>query len=321
MKRFSNILLVADAAFDDSAALERALAIAVSNQASLTLIDIVDDISGETQPKIATVTPEQLNEFAVSEKRVQLEKIVSAAKTKGIDIDVKVLIGKSFLEVIRQVLRHKYDLVIKSVGSSKKLSAGIFGSTDMHLIRKCPCPIWMIKRPDHDQYRKILAAVDRDPEDTKRDSLNRPILEMATSLALAESSELHIVHAWEFRAESFLRSPRTKHTEDEVDMMVAEEESQRKLWLEQLVDDYRVAVGKEVLDFVKPTLHLIKGHARQVVPAKVQELDVDLIIMGTVARAGIPGFFMGNTSESILNQIDCSTLTIKPPGFESPITL
>jgi universal stress protein E len=321
MKRFSNILLVADAGLDESAAFERALAIAISNQATLTLIDIVDDLSGEMQSMVTNVTPEQLNEYAVSEKREQLGKMVSAATTKGIDINVKVLIGKPFLEIIGQVLRHNYDLVLKSVAPSKKLRTGIFGSTDMHLIRKCPCPVWMIKRPDHDRYRSIVAAVDRDPEDTKRDSLNRPILEMATSLALAESSELHIVHAWEFHAESFLRSPRSKHTEDEVDKMVAEEESQRKLWLEQLVEDYSVAVGKEALDFVKPTLHLIKGRARQVVPEKVQELDVDLIIMGTVARVGVPGFFMGNTSESILNQIDCSTLTIKPPGFESPITL
>jgi len=50
-------------------------------------------------------------------------------------------------------------------------------------------------------------------------------------------------------------------------------------------------------------------------------LDVDLMIMGTVARTGIPGFFIGNTAESILSQIDCSVLTIKPPGFVSPVNL
>ncbi|MCH8059546.1 MAG: hypothetical protein IIA11_03710 [Proteobacteria bacterium] len=33
----------------------------------------------------------------------------------------------------------------------------------------------------------------------------------------------------------------------------------------------------------------------------VQELDVDLIVMGTIARTGIPGLFMDNTAESILN--------------------
>jgi nucleotide-binding universal stress UspA family protein len=43
--------------------------------------------------------------------------------------------------------------------------------------------------------------------------------------------------------------------------------------------------------------------------------------MGTVARTGIAGFFMGNTAESILTQLECSVLTLKPQGFVSPVTL
>lgn len=191
----------------------------------------------------------------------------------------------------------------------------------MHLLRKCPCPVWIVKPSDHDHYHRILAAVDRDPEDAQRDALNQPILDLATSLALAESSELHIVHAWSSYAESFIRSPRTHYTDDEVGAMVEEEENTRRQWLEQLVDEHGVAVGMEAMNFLKPKLHLITGQAREVVPIKVQELDVDLIVMGTVARTGIPGFFMGNTAESILNQIDCSVLAIKPRGFVSPVSL
>jgi len=65
---------------------------------------------------------------------------------------------------------------------------------------------------------------------------------------------------------------------------------------------------------------VITGDAKYIVPAAARDLDVDLIVMGTVARVGIPGFFMGNTAESILNQIDCSVLTIKPSGFVSPVS-
>ena len=41
--------------------------------------------------------------------------------------------------------------------------------------------------------------------------------------------------------------------------------------------------------------------------------------MGTVGRTGIPGFFIGNTAEGILTQVNCSVLTVKPVGFESPV--
>jgi len=30
---------------------------------------------------------------------------------------------------------------------------------------------------------------------------------------------------------------------------------------------------------------------------------------------------MGNTAETILNQIDCSVLAIKPPDFITPVTM
>ena len=53
----------------------------------------------------------------------------------------------------------------------------------------------------------------------------------------------------------------------------------------------------------------------------LKRLDPDLVVMGTVARTGVPGFIMGNTAEMILNQIDCSVLAIKPSGFVTPVTL
>jgi nucleotide-binding universal stress UspA family protein len=57
------------------------------------------------------------------------------------------------------------------------------------------------------------------------------------------------------------------------------------------------------------------------VKTKPGKVYVDVIVMGTVCRTGVAGFFIGNTAEKILNQVECSVLTVKPEGFESPITL
>jgi len=321
MERFSNILLLADEGLENSIALNRALALANSNQASLTLIDVVDSVPAEMQLAITTVTPAELVDIAVAKKRKQLDKVVAVGKAGGVDIDAHVLVGKPFLEIIRQVLRNEHDLVIKCADSSGSFKDTLFGSTDMHLMRKCPCPVWIMKSTEHEQHRRIMAAVDQDPEDDVKDFLNRQILEMSTSLALAEFSELHIVHAWTFFGESHYRSPRIPISEVEVDAMVAEEASERGRWLKSLVKTYGAKSDSDAVDYDGPQLHVIKGDAKQVVPETAHDLDVDLIVMGTVARAGVPGFFMGNTAESILNQIDCSVLTVKPPGFTSPVSL
>ncbi len=45
----------------------------------------------------------------------------------------------------------------------------------------------------------------------------------------------------------------------------------------------------------------------------------DLLVMGTVCRTGVPGFFIGNTAEDVLQQVDCSVLAVKPKGFVTPV--
>ena len=80
-------------------------------------------------------------------------------------------------------------------------------------------------------------------------------------------------------------------------------------------------LGQDTLDYLKPRTHLVQGWARKEIPALAKRIEADLVVMGTVARTGVPGFIMGNTAETILNQIDCSVLAIKPPGFKTPVTL
>jgi nucleotide-binding universal stress UspA family protein len=46
---------------------------------------------------------------------------------------------------------------------------------------------------------------------------------------------------------------------------------------------------------------------------------VELLVMGTVCRTGVAGFLIGNTAEGVLDQINCSVLTLKPEGFKTPV--
>jgi nucleotide-binding universal stress UspA family protein len=321
MKRFSNILLSVESDTDHSAALQRAIALAKNNQAALTICTVVDAIPPEMAMSITMITPGELRDIAVAEERDRLEAMVSSIASDDATIGTKVLVGRAPIEIIRQVISKGHDLVIKSADTTSRSHNRLFGSTDMKLMRKCPCPVWIVKGTERQQYRRILAAVDQDPEGSVDDALNRQILEMSTSLALAEFSELHIVHAWSLFGERYLRSPHTDTTDAALDAMLSEESDKRQRWLEKLVKSYGTGGDKDAVDYVSPKLYVVKGDAQHIVPTTARELDVDLIVMGTVARTGIAGLFMGNTAETILNHIDCSVLTVKPPEFVSPVIL
>lgn len=212
------------------------------------------------------------------------------------------------------MLEGEHDLVIKLTEGWKASGSRLFGSTDMHLLRKCPAPVWLVRPERPVKYARILAAVDPVMTGTSQDELNTLILDLATSLATQEGSELHVVHAWELPGETMLRSGRRALSKTEVDQMVRETRDAHEKALARLV-------GKYDLSKLKHYRHLLKGRPSEIIRRKAADHQVELIVMGTVGRTGIPGFFIGNTAENLLGQVECSVLTVKPSGFITPVKL
>jgi universal stress protein E len=309
MRRFSNILYVAGGADDSPDVFERAVALAENNQAGLTVAAVLEEV------------PPPWHDEAKRLGQAHLERLAAAAHGR-IPVATKLLHGTAFIEVIREVLRHRRDLVVKPAAAEVGLSDRLFGSSDMHLLRKCPVPVWIMRPAEPRQYRRILAAVDFGPGPAAGQlPLNRDILEFAASLATAEFSELHVAHAWDAPGEGILRTWGGDSSGEQVATYV---EGERRLQAQQFDDLMQACgewLGQEALDYLKPQMHLRRGSARLVIPQLARELDADLLVLGTVGRTGIRGLIVGNTAETILTRIDCSVLAVKPPGFESPVTL
>ncbi len=150
-----------------------------------------------------------------------------------------------------------------------------------------------------------------------RHLLNVQILEMANSLALSESAALHIVHVSQIIGEDLMERVYIMFPNDEVISYAEEVKQKHKKSLNILTNE----VGRDALEYLKPQLHLKKGMPKEEIPLLAQKVNADILVMGTVARTGISGFFIGNTAENILMQIDCSILAIKPKEFTTPVTL
>jgi nucleotide-binding universal stress UspA family protein len=185
----------------------------------------------------------------------------------------------------------------------------------------------MVKPETKEAYQRILAAVDVDdnylPDELEtRQAMNNMVMEIAGALAVSEFAELHVVHAWEAIGESAMRDGAfLSQPEQDINDYVEQIRTHHARRLDELMRETGAKLGPDAMDYLKPQLHLLKGSARKEIPALARRLQVDCIVMGTVARTGIRGFIMGNTAETILGQIDCSVLAIKPPGFVTPVTL
>ena len=316
MKRFKNILYVADPVVEQGDAFERAVTLSEKTGARLTIAEVVEPI-----PSFVTrQTPYKLRELVTKLRESELKKICGSVGGR-IKIEAKILEGKFFLEIVREVLRNGRDLAIKPAEGGSVVGR-LFSSNDMHLLRKCPCPVWLIKLAEDRSYRSILAAVDFDEEEETdvTEALNREILGLAMSLAHSEGSDLHVCHAWNAPYESMMKN-KAGMSHEEVKAYVGGVLADHQQQVDRLMGQAEKWVGAEIYESVSPNTHLGKGDARSVIPELARELQSDLVVMGTVARTGIPGLIIGNTAESILERLDCSVLAIKPPGFVSPVTL
>lgn len=324
MKQFKNILFVIDPREHCRAVLERAVALAENNQAELTVVDVVPLIPVAYGLPEGGAISADLGAALAAEQAQRLETLVAPFRAR-VDIHTNVLAGTPFLEIIRAVLRHRHDLVIRPPEEPGWFDR-LFGSDDMHLLRKCPCPVWLVQCEAPKAYRRILAAVDVDdsypPEEVEvRHAMNREVLALAGALALSEFAELHVAHVWDAVGEGFLRGAFLSTPEEKINAYVEATRQRHAANLDALMGEAPAILGKEAADYLRPKAHLVKGWARKEIPALARALGTDLVVMGTVGRTGVPGFIMGNTAEAILEQIHCSVLAIKPPGFVTPVAL
>ena len=220
MQRFSNILFVVNSDADDSAAFAKTVELARNNQARITVLGIID-ATEETKRELAAGKSPLLNSIFES-KTEQVQALLDAARTENLQCEMKILAGIGFIEIIREVMEHQRDLVVKSIHTTGSIVDRMLGGIDMKLLRKCPCPVWLIKSTQQQGFKEILVGLDYQPDNDLVDKLNKQLLEMSSSLALAEFSELHIIHAWSLPHESYYRSPRSGFSSSDLDAQAQE---------------------------------------------------------------------------------------------------
>lgn len=210
--------------------------------------------------------------------------------------------------IIRHVLKHGYDLVIKPAEAQDGKG---FRSLDMKLLRQCPCPIWLMREGAEEGTSKMLTAIDPDSEAKEGHTLSVNLIRMGQSLAHIMGAEHTIITCWDYEYEGVLReSSFVKMPDAEIEALLAKEKDRHERAVSALIEE--AGAGE-------PLVVCLRGKAYDVIPDYAGENGIDLTVMGTVARTGIPGFIIGNTAENTLQKLSCSLFAAKPDGFKTPV--
>jgi nucleotide-binding universal stress UspA family protein len=156
--------------------------------------------------------------------------------------------------------------------------------------------------------RRIVAAVDANPEEPEMMPLNERILDAAVAVRDLARAQLDIVHVWSIYGERMVKDYMRTAEFAQLEQSVRAEHEQN---LNKLFASRNLDVNSE-------QIHLIRGEPTIEIPNFVRANNTDLLVMGTVGRQGMAGLLLGNTAEMILSQLPCSVLAVNPPDFVVP---
>ncbi len=306
MNTITKILAVIDPSQEKQIALNRSFELASKSGAAITAFLSIYDFSYEMTTMLSVDERDAMRDAVIADRTAWIKSLVSEQNC-DVEVDYEVVWhNRPFEAVINTVLEKQYDIVVKGTHQHDTLKSVIFTPTDWHLVRKCPVPLLLVKEHDWPAHGNIVAAVNASTEEEQHQGLNHTIMKDAKFFADLINGNLNIVNAYpgtpvniaieipEFDATQYAESVKAHHTDS----------------TQALAQKYNTEINH---------CHVREGLPEDVIPLVADELDAELVVMGTVGRTGISAALIGNTAEHVIDSLNCDVLALKPQGYKSPL--
>ncbi len=308
MSRYQNILVAIDAQQDDQPALRRAVYLNQRIGGKIKAFLPIYDFSYEMTTLLSPDERANMRKGVISQRTEWIREQAHAYIEAGVEIEIKVVWhNRPFEAIIQEVLVHQHDLVLKMAHQHDRLEAVIFTPTDWHLLRKCPCPVWMVKDQPWPEGGKAVVAVNLASEEPHHDELNQKLIRETSRLAeMVNHTEVHLVGAY----------PITP-----INIAIELPDFDPSVYNDAIRGQHLVAMKalRQKFSISEEFTHVAKGLPEEVIPDIASHLDAGIVVLGTIGRTGLSAAFLGNTAEQVIDHLRCDLLAIKPDDFKSPI--
>lgn len=304
---YTRLLVVLDPDHEQQKALARGVNLARLEQATLTLFVSIYDFSYEMTTMLSGEERENMRHSLIEERREWVESLLKQYDMRDIDYDVQVVWHhRPFEAIIKCALEGQHDLIIKGTRRHDKLQSVIFTPTDWHLLRKAPGAVLLVKDHEWPPQGQIIGAVNAGAEDEAHQSLNKRIVRAGQHMSEQLKAELHLINCYP-------TAP--------LNMAIEIPEFDTSDYQANVRDYHRKSLQElaEIHHIQPQCLHVREGLPEDQIPALAEDIDAELVVIGTIGRTGFTAALLGNTAEHVIEQLNCDVLAIKPDGFKSPL--
>ena len=150
MIKLKKVLVPTD--FSDGArqALKYGMSFAKEYGAELVLLHVVENLTvGYASDLFPVPMAEVLQEISGYAKS-ELAKLGDEARARGLSVQEQVMQGKPSAEIIRFASEHEIDVIVLGTHGKGMLDQALFGSTTERVVRRAPCPVLTVRKPEHE---------------------------------------------------------------------------------------------------------------------------------------------------------------------------
>ena len=313
MESYKNILVVIDPSTDEQKALKRTIELAsriklnAANDVKITAFLSIFDFSYEMTTILSSEERDAMRESVIKDKKQWLDGIINLLNAEGLSIESKVIWhNRPFEAIIKEVIDHDFDIVVKGTHQHDKLKSVVFTPTDWHILRKCPSPVLLVKEHSWPKNGNILAALNIGSEEAEHQLLDKKITQTAKQLASLVDANVHLVN-------SFPGTP--------VNIAIEIPEFNSSEYNDVMMKHHKDAMKAhaKAYDINNACTHVEEGLPETIIEQVSQKIDAELVVLGTIGRTGISAALIGNTAEHVIDQLNCDVLALKPDGYISPL--
>src|SRR5574344_295190 len=305
MRKYNNILVVAEPKKDVQVALKRALDIAHLNpRTTITYLRVVYDFSYELLI-LNKIKEKPIHEDIKQTHIDSLEKVIKEYREKvnsEATIIPKVVENKDVGEaIIDEINNGDYDLIIKAANHHGVLDSIIFTPIDWYILRNSKIPVIIAKDHEWTQGGNIAVCVDFTVQDHVQSNI--AMLRQAQMLAKVTEGKIHLVNSAPVYLPSvMLEVPH--YSPDLYEQSVIEEHKNRL---------YEFAF-KHNID--RQFCHIEEGIPDDVIPAICEKINATAVFIGSAGRSGFAAALIGNTCEEIVDDINADLFVLNKKAID-----
>ena len=231
----------------------------------------------------------------------KLQTMITEVGAEDLKIEFQTLLGEPFVQLTHAVQSDGHDIVLTGTRGVAAWQQFFVGSTAKKLIRCCPADVWVVKSQAAIPPKAVVCATDFS-------DANRKAALKASWIAQHANAKFHLLHVIDSSDVPEDKTSLIMHGGPLENEILADARKR----LEEIQNSLQ-------LDPSQIEIHVSWGAPWQEVERLAQNLNADLVALGTVGRTGISGMLLGNTAEKVLDRCNCSVFVTKPDNFVSPV--